>query len=767
METKKIKFSTYNDLYTPATIITLEEFTDSIKSSEISNQIEHIREVYENGDEDKSQLLKKKLPGVTVSGIFKDRRNADNISEYSQLVILDIDKLDKNQVVSIKNKSKIAPYTVASFISPRGRGLKIIVRVDSNAEHHKLAISQVKEYYRKALELELDDGDDICRLCFMSYDKDCYSNFNANVFNVDIQAFEEEKNNLEELQDDITKQRTQVQTKSSEDSIQTLSTFELLERCIKFTEKKSQYIEGNRNNFIYMFASNANRFGIDESDTLDFCLTNFDLDEREIKSSVKSAYKHHSHEFAKFAKFANDAKLEKAFDNDENSIKDSSILNNTLSIPESVYESLPALFQLGIKYLKTKRDKDVFLTGAFSIISGCLPNVTGLYHGKEVYPNLYAFILAPAASGKGSLTFSKMLADKYHDEVLSESKNLQEEYKQELEVHKQTKKYLKKGELPPPPPEEPVFKVVFIPANTSNAKMMKHLEDNEGFGIVCETEADTLGQVFKNEWGSYSDLLRKAYHHERISSSRKTNNEYFEINNPRISAVLSGTPNQILNIIDSAEDGLFSRFMFYVFSSEPIWLDPSPKANPVNLTEHYKRLSKYVLEMVRFFESSPTNITLSEEQWDRFNPLFNEYLFRIYNLVHQEATSIVKRLGLIVFRFCMMFTAMRKYENKMTEMSLECTDQDFENAILLANMYLEHSILVYNSLPNNSSEIVFKSATAHKFYDKLPKDFQRKEAVDIGNKMNLSERTVDGYLSKLEKASYLSKPKAGFYIKMK
>ena len=43
---------------------------------------------------------------------------------------------------------------------------------------------------------------------------------------------------------------------------------------------------------------------------------------------------------------------------------------------------------------------------------------TAEYGGRTVYPHLFSFILAPAASGKGALQSSKELADKYHEEVL-------------------------------------------------------------------------------------------------------------------------------------------------------------------------------------------------------------------------------------------------------------------------------------------------------------------------------------------------------------
>jgi hypothetical protein len=41
--------------------------------------------------------------------------------------------------------------------------------------------------------------------------------------------------------------------------------------------------------------------------------------------------------------------------------------------------------------------------GALAILSGCLPGVTGVYAGNEVFPNVFSFAIAPAASGKGAL----------------------------------------------------------------------------------------------------------------------------------------------------------------------------------------------------------------------------------------------------------------------------------------------------------------------------------------------------------------------------
>ena len=90
------------------------------------------------------------------------------------------------------------------------------------------------------------------------------------------------------------------------------------------------------------------------------------------------------------------------------------------------------------------------------------------------------------------------------------------------------------------------------------------MKEGDEQGIFCETEADTMGNVLKQDWGSYSDLLRKAFHHEPVSYSRKTNKEWIELKMPRLSVALAGTPGQVEGLIKSAEDVLFYGCMILV-----------------------------------------------------------------------------------------------------------------------------------------------------------------------------------------------------------
>lgn len=752
----KLMVSVYKDFKYYLGEKSLLEIFEEIKSEKYQSEINSIRYAFNKGDDKKASEIKSSLLGFTASGTFGESRIKANIASYSQVICLDFDNITVNEINNLVTLVNGCRYTFASFISPSGVGLKVFIKINSNAEQHTTVYNQIANFYKELSGYDFDAKcKDITRLCFVSYDAALFLNKNASIF---------------ELKEESVKQVTTNPQKAFQ---QNLSTEVLLDKCLAFTQNKEQYYNGNRNNFIFLFSCNANKYGIYEEETLNFCLNNFDLDEKEIKATVNSTYRNQSAEFAKFAKFANkqtsttsnNVIIESSKLIDEESVENEDCLKNTPIIPQSVYDKLPPILFESCKAFKQERERDVFLTGALAILSGCLPNVTGLYSGNVVYPSVFSFILAPAASGKGSLKFAKALADKFHDKTLKSSVENKKQYDKDLEVYK-NRKAKNKNQKTEEMPENPKFKVVFIPGNTSNAKIIQHLHINEGKGIICETEADTLGQTFKSEWGTYSDMLRKSFHHEKISVSRKTDNEFLEVNKPQLSVALSGTPNQVYNIISSAEDGLFSRFIFYVFKTDAVWLDPSPKSNPINLTDYFENQSESVLKMVEYFETTELVVNLTDNQWERFNPIFSSFLLRINTFVSEDALSIVKRLGLILFRFCMIFTAIRKYDSKDNNKVLYCSDKDFEIAHTLIKTYIQHSIMMFANLPKQGEQGPFKSGENKKrFFDALPNLFQRKEAVEIGKSFDIGERSVGNFLKSCL-GKFLSQPKTGFYQKI-
>lgn len=676
------------------------EVVEDIEITEVLNRIKqhpnpkffsNLREAYKEGREDEYDTAKKGISAFTVTGTFKGGRKPDLMTSYSGLIILDFDKLG-DKLDEVRTAIVADSHTHACFISPSGDGLKVIVRVATTQEQHADIFNVVADYYSALTDVAIDtSGRDITRLCFMSYDPDLYSNEQSEAFTLSTQVVSNDHG----------------------------ATFK---RCVDLTENRLKFVEGERNNFVFLLASNCKRLGIPEETATPLILANFGYDEREVSASIQSAYQNSPEEYAKFANSASSpTATEPQRANDT--------LADTPLIPDEVYEVIPDLLKEGARVFEDKRQRDVFLTGALSVVGGSMDNVQGVYRQELTFPNLYAFIIAPAASGKGAMKYSKVLGQALHSKLLA------------------------LGNSP--------VKVLFIPANSSASAVVKHLRDSDGKGIMFESEADTLNNSLKQEWGNFSDMLRKAFHHEAISSSRTTKDEFVEVEQPRLSMALSGTPNQMSELISSAEDGLFSRFIYYAFHGVLDWM-PGQPSGEVSFNDHFKALSERLVDLVQFLADHPTRFSLTHEQWQKHTQTFAPKLKDLPQFVGEEMDSVVKRMGNITYRIAMILTALAKAEAEATDEAVTCSDAHFDAALRLAMTYLDHAIVIYNRMPKT----VKAEPSKRKLFDALPSgEFARAKAVEIGKPLGIAERTVDKYLKEYLAGKLLGNGSYGKYKK--
>lgn len=268
----------------PSELKPLNEILMVINNSVNYHLIDPARKHYAQGNKEEYDKLKDKLPGFTVCGTFEPTRAVANLKDYSQFIILDIDKLELEQVKEVKTKVCAMPLTFACFISPSGAGLKIIVRVSSNADQHKTAFKQVKELYEKELDLVIDkSGSDVSRLCYYSCDKTIFMNEDARTFT---------PTHEQPTQKPVQHLSTSNTAKFSADTF---------EKCVQLTENLYQYTEGQRNNFVHLLANNCNRNGIDEYEATEKIKAQYNYDEVEVSTAIKSAYNNGKHETGKFA----------------------------------------------------------------------------------------------------------------------------------------------------------------------------------------------------------------------------------------------------------------------------------------------------------------------------------------------------------------------------------------------------------------------------------------------------------------------------------
>ena len=279
---------------------TIPEILHEIKTGKYRPGITYLRKSLAENKLEAYEKAKKSLPAFTPSGKFVGGRKMEFLEVYSNFIILDIDKLSQTDLQNAKHKANQSEYTYASFISPSGNGLKILVKVNTKKEDHKETFLAIQKHYETLLNHEIDkSGKDITRLCFYSFDDNLYQNESAKTF---VTSSEVEmhlsKNNSNQSchTEPVEVRQTDNQQPTTENSEA------IYNHCIRFTEKKVQYATGSRNVFVHQLACNLNRKGISLNEALSFILTDFGYDEKEVTQTVHSAYGN-IHEFGKDENF--------------------------------------------------------------------------------------------------------------------------------------------------------------------------------------------------------------------------------------------------------------------------------------------------------------------------------------------------------------------------------------------------------------------------------------------------------------------------------
>lgn len=126
--------------------------------------------------------LKNALPCICFSGIFV-RRDNSSLVKPSGLAVLDYGNLEN--VNNFKDKVCTNPYTHVAFISPSGKGLKVIVKIhgDRLEMYQKLSQCYPLEGLDSVVKIKkLNLAVNISRVTFESWDPDIYFDPSSKVF---------------------------------------------------------------------------------------------------------------------------------------------------------------------------------------------------------------------------------------------------------------------------------------------------------------------------------------------------------------------------------------------------------------------------------------------------------------------------------------------------------------------------------------------------------------------------------------------------------
>ena len=414
---------------------------------------------------------------------------------------------------------------------------------------------------------------------------------------------------------------------------------------------------------------------------------------------------------------------------------------------DKVTGHLPGILEDTSVLGKTLTEKDMLLLASITILSGAFPEVYAIYDNSKVFANLFTFLVANAASGKGRTTSCLKLVNLIEQEVRDANKQEMDDYQQELA----NIRAMGRKASGMPLPKEPPYRSLLIPANCSSTAIYQALHDNHDQGITFETEADSLANTLKSDYGNFSDGLRKGFHHEDITYRRRKENEHVEIHNPKWTVYLTGTPGQVTNLIPSAENGLFSRFLFMKVDIPAKWHNVFSKSTRT-IDEEMEAIGKrvYGIHLLLKNKQGGIEFQMTEEQQAKFNDFFNKLVEEYKDMLGRDFVANIYRMGLSAYRIAMILSITRLEDATSLPERIICKDEDLECALIIADTLMQHAARIFSTLlPNKEGGDVMGiklSPKSEKLFAALPASFNRQMVLAAAQKLGIAKRTAEKYV---------------------
>jgi len=260
--------------------ISLHQVNEIIRGVILKESTERIRK--ESNKDSRNTLKRTILPYVTFSGIFSERKN-EAIVNHSGLICIDLDRVNEHGEVKRSIRETLSPALM--FRSPSGDGVKVVFAIDRNQGDHTQYFQAIRSYFRTELSLQVDNGSDISRACFLCHDSDvCFSNEPVVLDALFLETYGDSSDDKE------------YKTESVQGTKESISLFQLSDELFRrgkvWIESKESFKEGNRHNFITELAGFLHRTGMDKSHALirlqEFAQDGFDS--KEIEGIVNRIY---------------------------------------------------------------------------------------------------------------------------------------------------------------------------------------------------------------------------------------------------------------------------------------------------------------------------------------------------------------------------------------------------------------------------------------------------------------------------------------------
>jgi len=243
--------------------VDFSDIMDAIREGKWKDKIQFLKKrISEGASKEEIEEIKSGLPGFTASGIFTHRK-AEGLKMHSGKLALDFDGIEHkiNNPEEVREVLMNDKYTEYLFTSSSGRGFCIIVNIDP--EKHAESFLFIEKYYmdvyaklskhrqeqfdKSGNSLGIYDPDykidtsckDVSRVRYISYDENLF-------------------HNPEYEPVIVAPEYTSITIDSDEEKYEWIKNVH---------EKKQQYVEGNRHNYLVILGYFLNKAGVSQDYT--------------------------------------------------------------------------------------------------------------------------------------------------------------------------------------------------------------------------------------------------------------------------------------------------------------------------------------------------------------------------------------------------------------------------------------------------------------------------------------------------------------------
>ena len=127
-----------------------------------------IKKIRAESNKSVRNTIKANLPSICFSGEFLKRSDI-GLQKHSGLICLDLDGYPKTKLL-LDDKKKFSKnkYVYSVFISPSGKGLKVLVRIPRETKNHVGYFNALEKHFKS--EFFDKTSKNISRVCYESYD---------------------------------------------------------------------------------------------------------------------------------------------------------------------------------------------------------------------------------------------------------------------------------------------------------------------------------------------------------------------------------------------------------------------------------------------------------------------------------------------------------------------------------------------------------------------------------------------------------------------